>query len=102
MEELIKNAKLNVPQSLVMRQLGHRLNEALKHFESQGLSEEALKKKIEELRVQLVPVVEREVRIYLILTQIAKVENITTATEDESLPAKVVEFLLKEAQWTEA
>jgi len=44
-EELIKNAKLLVPQSLVKRQLYHRLNEALKRLKSQGLSDEDLKKK---------------------------------------------------------
>ena len=61
-EELLKNAKLIVPQSLVKRQLHHRLNEALRRLKSQGLNEEELKKKEEELRKQLEPVVENEVR----------------------------------------
>jgi len=98
-EDLLKNAKLIVPQSLVKRQLHHRLNEALRRLKSQGLNEEELKKKEEELRVQLAPVVEREVTIYLILEEIAKLENITTADQNESLPGKVMEFLLKEAKW---
>jgi len=100
-EELFKNAKLVVPQSLVKRQLHHRLNEALRRLKSQGLSEEDLKKKEEELRVQLGPEVEREVKIYLILEEIAKLENITPADQNESLPGKVMEFLLKEAKWTD-
>ena len=101
-EELIKNAKLIVPQSLVKRQLYHRLNEALKRLKSQGLNEEDLKKKAEELQTQLEPAVEREVRIYLILEEIAKLENITTTDQNESLPGKVMEFLMKEANWVEA
>ena len=39
-EELIKNAKLIVPQSLVKRQLNYRLGEALKRLKSQGVKEE--------------------------------------------------------------
>ncbi len=101
-EELVKNAKLVVPQSLVKRQLHHRLNEALKRLKSQGLNDEELKKKEEEIRTQLGPIVEREVRIYLILEEIAKLENITTTDQNESVPGKVMEFLLKEAKWIEA
>ena len=98
-EELLKNAKLVVPQSLVKRQLHHRLNEALRRLKSQGLNEEELKKKEEELRTQLEPAVEREVKIYLILEKIAELEKITVADQNESLPGKVMEFLLKEANW---
>jgi FKBP-type peptidyl-prolyl cis-trans isomerase (trigger factor) len=101
-EELIKNAKLVVPQSLVKRQLHHRLNDALKRLKAQGLSEEDLKKKGEELAVQLQPAVESEVKIYLILEEIAKLENITSSDPNESLPGKVMEFLLKEAAWKDA
>jgi hypothetical protein len=46
-------------------------------------------------------VVEREVRIYLILEEIGKLENMTVADQNESLPGKVMEFLLKEAKWKE-
>jgi len=101
-EELIKTVKLIVPQSLVKRQLHYRLNEALKRLKAQGLKEEELKKKEEELRPQLEPVVEREVRIFLILEEIGKVENIITTDPNDSLPAKVMEFLMKEAAWVDS
>src|SRR5471030_1734610 len=100
-EELIKNAKLIVPQSLVKRQLHHRLNDALRRLKQQGLNDEELKKKEEEMLPQLEPAVEREVRVYLILEEIAKLENITNTDQNESLPGKVMEFLLKEAKWTD-
>ena len=100
-EELLKNAKLIVPQSLVKRQLHYRLNENLRRLKSQGLGDEDLKKKAEEMSQQLGPVVEREVKIYLILEEIAKLENITVVDSNESLPGKVMEFLLKEAKWKE-
>ena len=101
-EELIKNAKLIVPQSLVKRQLHHRLTESLRRLKAQGLNEEELKKKEDELRIQLEGMVEREVKIYLILEEIGKLENITTADPNESVPAKVIEFLMKEANWQDA
>jgi FKBP-type peptidyl-prolyl cis-trans isomerase (trigger factor) len=98
-EYLLKNAKLVVPQSLVKRQLHHRLNEALRRLKTQGMGDEDLKKKEEELRKQLDPLVENEVKIYLILEEIGKLENISTADNNESLGGKVMEFLLKEAAW---
>ncbi|MDE1921395.1 MAG: hypothetical protein KGJ09_07815 [Candidatus Omnitrophica bacterium] len=101
-EDLLKNAKLVVPQSLVKRQLQYRLNDALRRLKSQGAKDEELKKKAEELREQLQPVVEREVKVYLILEEIAKRENITVADPNDSLPVKVIEFLLKEAAWKDA
>ena len=63
------------------------------------MTDEELKKKEEELRAALGPVVERDVKIYLILEEIAKLENITTTDQNESLPGKVMAFLLKEATW---
>ena len=101
-EELIKNAKLIVPQSLIKRQLHHRLGENLRRLKSQGMKDEELKKKEEEMRTQLEPVVEREVRIYLILEEIGKLENITATDPNDSLAGKVMEFLLKEANWRDA
>jgi FKBP-type peptidyl-prolyl cis-trans isomerase (trigger factor) len=101
-EELLKNAKLMVPKSLVKRQLNHRLNDSLRRLKSQGLNDEELKKKEEELRTELLPIVEREVKVYLILEEIARRENITITDQNDSLPGKVMEFLLKEAAWQDA
>ncbi len=100
-EELLKNAKLTVPQSLVKRQLAYRTQETLKHFKNHQLSEEELKKKEEEIRKELEPIVERDVKIYLILEEIAKLENIEVK-ENENMAVKVMELLLKEAKWEEA
>ena len=52
--------------------------------------------------MQLEPAVEREVRIYLVLEEIGKLENITVTDQNESLPGKVMEFLLKEAKWSDS
>ena len=57
-------------------------------------------KKEEELRKNLQQPVERDVKVYLILDKIAELENIEVI-KGESLPMKVLEFLLKEANWEE-
>lgn len=101
-EDLLKNAKLVVPQSLVKRQLQYRLNETLNRLKKQGMKDEELVKKQAEVTTQLEPLVERDVKIYLILEEIAKLEKIEVASQNESLPGKVIELLLKEAKWEDA
>ena len=44
----------------------------------------------------ITPDAKKQVRIYLILSQIAKKENIII---DDHMPRKVMEFLLREADW---
>jgi FKBP-type peptidyl-prolyl cis-trans isomerase (trigger factor) len=100
-EELVKNAKLDVPQSLVKRQLIYRTQETLKRFKNHGLSADELKNKEEEIRKELEKVVERDVKVYLILEEIGKLEKIEVK-ENEHVASKVIELLLKEAKWEEA
>ena len=97
-DHLLQHSNFVVPQSLVRRQLEYRLNESLRHLKSHGASEEELKKKEEELRKNLPEPVERDVKVYLILEEIARLEHVE-ASQEESVPAKVMEFLFKEAKW---
>ena len=100
-ENLLKKAKLAVPQTLVRRQIEHRVEEGKKRLADQGLSAEEITKKEEEMRKELRDPVERDVKVYLILDKIAQIEKIEVK-EGENLPAKTMEFLLKEAKWEEA
>lgn len=100
-DALIKDAKLAVPQSLVKRQLEHRMNETIHRLKEQGMPEDEIKKREEEMRKEFEKTAEKDVKVYLILSEIAKVEGIHTHSENESLPAKVMAFLLKEASWQE-
>ena len=97
---LLKEAQLTVPQTLVKKQLEHRRAELRNRLKSQGLPEDDIQKKEEEFRKEIQTSVEKDVRIYLIFDKIAQVEGLTVKKE-ESLPAKVMEFLLKEANWEE-
>ena len=100
-EYLLKEASVPVPQSVLNRQLEHRLEEARKRLHSQGMSESDIKKKEDEMRKDLRPLAEKDLKIYLIMDEIAKLENISVS-EGENLFNKVMELLLREANWEEA
>ncbi len=100
-EHLLKKAKLTTPASLVKKQLARRLEDIRRRLASQGMSPENIKKKEDEVRSQLEESVEKDIRIYLILDKIAELESIPVK-EEENLAVKVMEFLLKEAEWEEA
>lgn len=100
-DALLKDTKFIVPQSLLKKQMDHRIHDARKHYKSHGMSDEEMQKKEPELREQLKDAVERDVKVFLIFQEIAKAENIAV-TQGENAMMKVMEFLLKEANWQEA
>lgn len=100
-DHLLKGASFVVPQSVLKKQFERRWQETQEHFKKQGISEADIKKREEEMRKTLQATVEKEIKVYLMLEKIAELENITVG-QKESLPRKVIEFLLKEAIWEEA
>lgn len=97
---LIKNAKLTTPQTLVKRQTEQRMYETVERLKKQGMNDEELKKREEEIRKSLLEAVEKDIRVYFILDKIAELEKIEIK-EGENIPQKVLAFLLKEAKWEE-
>jgi len=97
-DALLKNAKLAVPQSLMEKQLEYRSGEISQRLKSQGLPEAEIEKKVQEARKELKAAVEKDVKLFLIFDRIAQEEHIE-AEQGGNLPAKVMEFLLKEADW---
>ncbi|MBF0532318.1 MAG: hypothetical protein HQL23_04385 [Candidatus Omnitrophica bacterium] len=98
-EALVKKAKLLVPKSLIAKQMERRIDEIKARLKKQGTKEDEIKKREEALRVELKEPVEKEVKVYFILDKIATEEKLEIS-EGENMPAKVMEFLRKEAQWT--
>jgi len=97
-QTLLKDVKVMVPQSLVKKQIEHRIHEATERMKQQGLKEEDIQKKNDELRKNLKDPVERDIKVYLILDKIAEVENMPIK-QGENMPNKVMAFLMKEAKW---
>ncbi|NLE64680.1 MAG: hypothetical protein GX606_02045 [Elusimicrobia bacterium] len=100
-EVLLKKAKLQVPQSLVARQIEGRLEDFRQKMKQYGAKDEDVAQRLEENKKQFEEAAEKDVRLFLILQKIAQAENITVE-KNESLPVKVMAFLLKEAKWEEA
>jgi trigger factor len=98
-DNLTAQASFKIPQSLVNRQLEDLLRQAKLDLALKGVAREELDKHEEELSKELSPQAKEQVKVYLILSEIAKRENIQ---QDEQMSRRVMEFLFREADWKEA
>jgi len=98
-DQLIKDLDFKVPQSLVERQLQELLRHAKVDLAMKGLAREKIEEQEAEMVKVLKPQAESQVRVYLVLSEVAKKENIAL---DDHMPRRVMEFLLKEAEWKSA
>jgi len=96
---ITKDIEFKLPQSLVNRQLQEMLRQAKIDLALKGLSAERIKEEEGPLLKELEPQAKNQVKVYLIFSSIAKEEKIAA---DESMPRRVMEFLLREADWSEA
>ncbi|MCM8770693.1 MAG: hypothetical protein NC936_02360 [Candidatus Omnitrophica bacterium] len=95
-EKLLKDADFGIPKSMVERQLKDLVYHTKIDLSMRGLTKEQIEAEEENITKRLRPEAERQVKIYLILEEIAKRENIAL---DNSMPQKVLEFLLSQAHW---
>lgn len=95
-KEISENAKFVLPESLVERRLKELTAQAKARLAMQGFSQEDVDKKEDEFKKRLKEQAETDVRVYLILEEIAHRENIA---HDQNIGLKVLEFLYKEAKW---
>lgn len=87
-----------MPQSLINRQLQDLVRQAKLDLALKGVPREKIEEEEKTLSQQLEPEAKRQVKIYLVLSAIAKKENISL---DDHMPQKVIEFLLRDADWKE-
>lgn len=97
-EQLTKDLDFKLPPSLVKRELDELLRQLKAELLLQGISKEKIAEQENEYLRELEPHARKRVKIYLILSEIAKRENIPL---DEQMSHKVMEFLLREADWQE-
>ncbi|MFY9402329.1 MAG: trigger factor [Candidatus Omnitrophota bacterium] len=95
-ENLLKGVEFSLPQSMVKRQKEDMLRQAKLDLALKGIQREKIEAQEEKMLKDLEPEAKRQVKVYLILSSIAKRENIPV---DEHMPRKVMELLLKEADW---
>jgi len=99
-EHLLKEATLGVPHTAIEKQVEQRFAETKERFFSQGIKKEEFEKREADIRKDLRTASERDIKLYFIFAKIAELEGIKTE-KSEHLTHKVMEFLMKEAQWTE-
>ncbi len=95
-ESLTKDLDFKLPRSMVNRQLEDLLRQTKLDLALKGIPRDKIETEEDKLSKELLPEAERQVRVYLILAEIAKREKIPA---DEHMAHQVMEFLLKEAQW---
>lgn len=97
-EKIVKDLDFEVPQSLIKRQLEDLIRQTKLDLALKGFAPEKIDEQEKELSEKLEAEAKRQVKVYLVLTAIAKKENIPI---DDHMPSKVMELLLREANWQE-
>ena len=97
-ETLLKGLDFKLPQTMVERQLQELLRQAKVDLALKGIPREKITEQEQALVKELEPEAKKQVQVYLILAEVAKREKIVL---DDSMPRRVMELLLKEADWQE-
>jgi len=92
-----KGVEVKLPQSLVNRQLQELLRQAKLDLALKGIPRDKIEEQEKRLTDDLKEEAKKQVEVYLILSEIAKRENIPV---DDHMPRRVIEMLFKEADWT--
>lgn len=96
--ELVKNNPISAPKVLVKQQFERRMQELRYRVGMHGHKEEEAEAELKKLEPQLEAECEKDVRIFLLLEEIIKKENIKV--KDQSKVAqRAIEFLLEHADW---
>jgi FKBP-type peptidyl-prolyl cis-trans isomerase (trigger factor) len=97
-ETLLKDLDFKTPQVLINRQLQDLIRQAKVDLAMKGMPRDKIDAQTDTLTKELAPQAEKQVRVYLVLAEIAKKENIAI---DDHMPRKVIEFLMRETSWKE-
>lgn len=98
LKQVLGKVSFNIPVSLVRRRLEELVRDARAQMGLRGATSEQISSKEGDLRKELYPQAEIQVKTFLVLEEIAEKEKIP---ESEHLTQDVIEFLLREANWVE-
>jgi len=96
-ETILKDLDFKVPQVMVNRQVEDMLRQTKLDMALKGMPRDKIDEQDKTLRENLQKDAQSKVKTYLVLAEIARRENIPV---DEFMPRKVIELLLKEADWS--
>lgn len=95
-ENITKGLEFKLPQGLVNRQIQDMLRQTKIDLAMKGVPRDKIDEQEKLLLDGITPDAKKQVKVYLVLSQIAKKENIEI---NDHMPRKVMEFLLREADW---
>ncbi|MDD5465744.1 MAG: trigger factor [Candidatus Omnitrophica bacterium] len=95
-EGIMKGLEFKLPQGLVDRQTQDMLRQSKIDLAMKGLPRDKIDEQEKLLLQGIEPEAKKQVKVYLVLSQIAKKENIPI---DDHMPRRVMEFLLSQADW---
>lgn len=95
-EELLGQVNFQAPSSLISQQLERFLKQAEVDLALRGMNKEDIEKQRPKMQENLLPQAEKQVRVFLVLEEVARRENIP---RDDKMIQKVIEFLLRKADW---
>jgi FKBP-type peptidyl-prolyl cis-trans isomerase (trigger factor) len=95
-DQLAKNSSFAVPKVLVERRIEELEHQAEHQMANYGLPADRIQQRLEEFKPKFRAEAEEQVKVFLVLETVAKLENIKA---DDSMPSRVVEFLFAEADW---
>jgi FKBP-type peptidyl-prolyl cis-trans isomerase (trigger factor) len=96
LKDVLAKVNFRIPPSLIQRRQDELVYEAKMQLLRRGATQEQIRAKEEDLKKELCPEAENQVKTYLVLEEIAKRESIPC---DNHMSQKVIEFLLSEANW---
>ncbi|MFH0877611.1 MAG: trigger factor [Candidatus Omnitrophota bacterium] len=96
-QQLVQQSNFGVPVSLVERRAHELHHQAEYQMANYGIPEEKIKERLKEFEPKFKTEAEEQVKVFLILEKIAKLEQIKS---DDHMANRVVELLFAEAQWT--
>lgn len=91
-EQLLKNTKMELPQTLVQEQSKHLFEESLKNLTKEGLAKEELDLKRKELEENCLVEAQDQLKVYYIFDKISEIEKIEV---NDSELNNYIELLIK-------
>jgi FKBP-type peptidyl-prolyl cis-trans isomerase (trigger factor) len=98
-ESITKDLEFKLPAGLVERQTQDMLRQTKIDLAMKGIPRDKIDEQEKLLLERIQPEAKKQVKVYLVLSGIAKKEGMVI---DDHMPAKVMEFLLREAEWSVA
>ncbi len=94
--QLVENSSLIIPASLVNRRIEELRHQARHQMEEYGVESGKIEERLKEFEPKFKVEAAEQVKVFLILEAIAKLENIKS---DNNVIAHAVEFVFAEAEW---